>query len=101
MACAVALRTEEFAIRMALGATPKENFTNALRSGTKLLLFGVLLGLSCSTALTQVLSHLFYQTTPWDPAAYLLSCLAICAAGIVCVRRPCVASREVESRQGS
>jgi len=67
---AVAERTREIGIRMALGATPIDVLVLVIREGMHMPLIGIALGLGASAGLTRVMSHLLYGVTPTDTATF-------------------------------
>jgi putative ABC transport system permease protein len=70
MACAVARRTHEIGIRMALGAQRANVLGMVLGQGMKLVAFGVAIGLAASLALTRLMMSLLYEVKPTDPLTY-------------------------------
>jgi putative ABC transport system permease protein len=68
MAYAVAQRTAEIGVRIALGAKPSEVFRLILRDGMKVTGTGVLLGIGGSMLVGRGLSTLLFGVAPWDPA---------------------------------
>jgi putative ABC transport system permease protein len=75
VAYAVAQRTREVGIRMALGARTADILWLVLRQGVVLAAVGATLGLAGALFATRALGRLLYQVTPSDPATF--------AAGIV------------------
>ncbi|HXG56278.1 MAG TPA: ABC transporter permease [Vicinamibacterales bacterium] len=68
MAYAVAQRTTEIGVRMALGATPSDVFRLVVGDGLKLTAAGVALGLAGSFGIARWLTALLFGVTPGDPA---------------------------------
>jgi putative ABC transport system permease protein len=68
MAYAVAQRTTEIGVRVALGATPVEVFKLIVGDGLKLTSIGVLLGVAGSMLVAKGLTTLLFGVTPWDPS---------------------------------
>jgi len=66
-AYAVALRTREIGIRMALGATARDSQRMVLRAGLKLTMVGTAVGLALSLGLGKVLASLLYRVSGADP----------------------------------
>jgi putative ABC transport system permease protein len=66
----VASRTQEFGIRAALGATPKDLLMLSLASGVRQAFAGVLLGVIAALALTRTLTTLLQGVTPTDPVTF-------------------------------
>jgi putative ABC transport system permease protein len=71
MSYAVAQRTREMGIRMALGARPSDLLRMALGQGMLLAGIGLGLGLAGSLALTRVVESLLYKVKPTDPPTYV------------------------------
>lgn len=67
---AVAQRSRELAIRMALGATSKSVVALVSRGGLRLLLWGSAIGVLAALAVTRVLGSLLYGVEAADPRSY-------------------------------
>src|SRR5580698_4801053 len=67
MAYAVSQRAQEFSIRMALGAQPRDILLIALRPGAMLTLLGVGLGLIAAQGATHLMTSLLFGVSPADP----------------------------------
>ncbi len=84
-AYAAAQRTREFGIRMALGADGRSVMRLLLRSGLRLIMAGVLLGLLGAAALTRIAASLLFGVTPGDPLTFVvMTGVLVSAAGIAC-----------------
>jgi len=68
---AVAQRTHEIGIRMALGAQMKDVLKLVLRNAMSLVLFGAILGLAGAYAATRVMTSLLFGVTPTDLATFV------------------------------
>jgi putative ABC transport system permease protein len=79
---AVAQRTNEFGVRMALGASPSTVLALVLRQGAVLALTGVVLGLFAAAALARVLRSVLFEVSPWDPMAWVLSAGTLLAVAL-------------------
>ena len=77
----VSRRSHEIAIRMALGAQPREAFQLVLRHGMILTASGIGAGLAGASVATRALRNLLYGVTPDDPLtlAAVVALLAIVA----------------------
>ena len=71
MAYAVARRTREIGIRMALGATPRDVMGWVGGRAARLTLAGLALGLVGAAGLTRVLGSALFEVSPLDPTVYL------------------------------
>ncbi len=94
-AFSVSQRTQEFGIRIALGAAPRDIMRIVLAQGGGRFALGALLGIGLAFALTRIagaaLHNLLYKTSPHDPATYAfvtaLLAVATLAACLVPARR--------------
>ena len=87
MAFAVAQRTHEFGIRMALGAHPKVVLKQMLVEGAKLAALGLCIGIAASLVLTRLMAGLLFNVKPSDPLTFvvvaaILACVALLACYI-------------------
>jgi len=86
IAYAVAQRTREIGIRMALGARPRIIVGEILVRGMKLAGLGVCLGVIGALALTRVIRGMLAGVTANDPLSFALSvALLIAGAALACV----------------
>jgi putative ABC transport system permease protein len=87
MSLNVGSRTNEFGIRMALGAEPRALLASVIRQGMTLTGFGVVIGLGGAFVLTRFLESLLFHVKTSDPVIYagvavLLSVMAAIACYI-------------------
>ncbi len=68
---AVAQRTQEIGIRMALGAQMKDVLSLVLRNAMSLVLIGAVLGVMGAYAATRVMSSLLFGVTPTDLVTFI------------------------------
>jgi predicted permease len=85
MAYAVARRTREIGIRMALGAQPKSVLWLVMREAIRLVVIGMVIGVGGALISTRWISTLLFGLTPTDPltigiASLLLMAVAALAA---------------------
>ncbi len=84
MAYAVARRTSEIGIRMALGARAREVLTMILKEASVLAIIGVVVGIGAALSATRLIASLLFGLKPTDPltlmgAGALLLALALVA----------------------
>jgi putative ABC transport system permease protein len=84
MSYAVAQRTHEIGVRLALGAQPADILRMIVRQGMLLTAAGLALGLAASLLLTKQMTAILYNVTPHDPLTFgaiaaLLALVALAA----------------------
>jgi hypothetical protein len=67
----VSQRTQEFGVRMALGAEPRDVRRMMIRQGMTLAVWGIALGALGAFGITRVIGSLLYNVTPTDPLSFL------------------------------
>jgi len=83
LAYAVAERTREIGIRMALGAKKSDITFMLLKRTLLLVMAGVAIGGCGALALTRVLSKFLFEVKPTDPATFLAVAAILAVTGIV------------------
>ena len=87
----VASREQEFGIRAALGATPRELVALSLRTGVRQALAGLAIGVLAALVLTRLMTRLLEGVKPTDPwtfaAVVLVTGLVAVAASVGPARR--------------
>jgi ABC-type antimicrobial peptide transport system permease subunit len=76
LAFAVAGRTSEFGVRLALGAARADIARMVLRDGLRMTLPGLAAGLLLAAAASRGLTHLLFGVGAVDPGSYALTLLA-------------------------
>lgn len=82
LAYALARRTREIGIRLALGAGPAHISGTLLRQSLQPVLLGLLVGVPAAAGCARMLESLLFQTSPSDPANYVTSTVLISAAAL-------------------
>jgi len=82
MSFAVASRTREIGVRMALGADAPTVWRRIVLQAAALVATGLAVGLAGSFALRQAISGLLFEVTPHDPLIFLAAALVLGGAGI-------------------
>jgi putative ABC transport system permease protein len=85
---AVARRTQEMGIRVALGASVARILTLVLRNGMLLTLIGIVMGIAGSLVLTKVISGLLYGITATDTPTYIATVLLFAAVALIATLIP-------------
>jgi predicted permease len=86
VAFSVSQRTQEFGVRMALGAQRNEVLTMVLRQGLQLVLIGLAIGLAGALVLTRVLTTLLFGIEPTDGLTFVtVSMVLVAAAALACL----------------
>ena len=71
MAYAVAQRTQEFGVRLALGASEPDLLRLVVRKGLTLALAGTVAGLTLAIGLTRLLAGFLFGVSPFDPVTFI------------------------------
>ena len=88
MAYSVQQRTLELGVRMALGA-PASNIRNmVIRQGMLLAGIGLAIGIGGALWLTKFLTGFLFGVKTWDPTAFVLTPIFLCAVALVAVWVP-------------
>jgi putative ABC transport system permease protein len=82
-AYAVACRTREIGIRMALGAHRKDVFALIMRQGALQTALAVTVGILLSLAIGRVLSQILFGVSPNDPFSLITSSLMLASAALL------------------
>ena len=83
MSYAVAQRTREIGVRMALGAQAADVLKLVVREGMRLAFIGVTLGLVASLALTRTMKNLLFNVSATDPATFATIALLLIAVALL------------------
>jgi putative ABC transport system permease protein len=83
MASIVAQQTRDFAVRVALGATPGQISNGIVREASRYLLRGLALGLPAAWWLSRGFAALFYGVQPTDAFVYALVAVVMLVTGLL------------------
>ena len=83
MSFAVARRTREIGIRIALGAARADVMRLVMREGLSLGLIGIAVGLAGAWALRRVVESELYGVAPHDPLAFVLAALVLLVMAVL------------------
>jgi putative ABC transport system permease protein len=82
LAYAVAQRSREIGIRMALGAAQNQVIGAVIRDALRMLAAGLALGIPLSLAATRWIASFLYGLRPSDPLTYCAVIVLLCAASL-------------------
>jgi predicted permease len=83
MSRATAERTHEIGVRMAVGAAAGSVRFLVLRSGGRLAIAGIVIGLAAALALTRYMAGMLYGVTPLDPLSYVAAAAVLLTAALL------------------
>jgi len=89
-------RTQEFGIRLALGAQRGQVWGMVIRQGLRLALAGVLAGAVGATILAQLLRSQLYQVSAFDPTTFALTCLILLVVALAACYIPARRATKVD-----
>ncbi len=94
MSYAVAQRSREIGIRLALGAAPARVTSEIMQDGLRIALAGIGVGFAAALAAVQLVKSLLFGITPYDPLTSLIAPLSlVIVAAIACLFPALRASR--------
>ena len=88
MSYSVQQRTQELGVRMALGAQTWNLRNMVIGQGMMLSGLGVVLGIGGAFAVTRFLASFLFGVKTWDPVAFLVAPLILCAVALIAVWIP-------------
>jgi predicted permease len=98
-AYAVARRTNEIGIRMALGARRSDVVRMVLREGMTIMLLGAALGAIAAAAMSRALSGFLFGIPPIDPLTFGATCALFAAIGVAACFVPARRAATVDPAQ--
>jgi len=85
---AVAERTREIGVRVALGASASDVLRLVLSQGMRLPVVGILIGLVGALGVSRTMAHLLFGTRPTDPLTYVAVALTLAAVALLACLLP-------------
>ena len=83
LAYAVARRTREIGVRMAVGAERRHVLTMVMMGGVRLIALGVVVGLLSAFWLTRLLRNQLYEVSPTDPPVLVGVVVLLCGVALL------------------
>jgi len=99
MAYAVARRTVEIGIRLALGARRATVQWMVLRQSLWMVVFGLAIGIPAALVLTRFIQNMLYGIQPTDPASFIVAAILITAVGAAAAWIPARRASRVDPLQ--
>jgi ABC-type antimicrobial peptide transport system permease subunit len=96
MAYAVAQRTQEFGIRLALGASRADVLKLVLRQGLILSATGIALGLIAAVSVTRLMTSVLFEVHPGDPVILGLAALILGSVAMLASYLPACRATKVD-----
>jgi ABC-type antimicrobial peptide transport system permease subunit len=96
IATSVSQRTQEFGVRMALGASRATVLKMVVGQGLVLIGLGLLVGVVASAAATRALSSYLFDTRPTDPLTFAVVSAAFVIAGTLACLGPALRATTVD-----
>ena len=96
LAFAVAQRTREIGVRIALGASHGGVLRMVVRQGMTLVAVGLVVGLVLAFAVTRAMTSLLYRTEPFDPVTFAAVPLVLAAVALLACYLPARRASRVE-----
>jgi putative ABC transport system permease protein len=93
---AVARRTQEIGIRVALGAARADVLSLIVRKGMTLIAAGLLLGAAGAFALTRLIGTLLYGVTPRDVLSFAAAALILAAVALLACLVPATRATRID-----
>jgi predicted permease len=93
---AVTRQTQEFGVRMALGATPALVQRIVLGRTLKLAAIGIVVGAVGSIVVSQVIASLLFHTTPSDPATFVAVMFLLISVALVAGYFPALRATRIQ-----
>jgi len=92
----VARRTQDYGVRLALGAEPATIAWSAIRSALILSITGVLIGIAACIWTSQFLRGLLFGIEPWDITAYASAVAVLLLAAILAALIPALKAARID-----
>jgi putative ABC transport system permease protein len=96
VACSVRERTQEFGIRMTMGATPRDVLALVFRSEIVQVGIGLAIGLVAALAVNRLLEAELVQVSSSDPIALIVACATLLASAALGCLLPALGATRVD-----
>jgi len=96
MSYAVAQRTNEIGIRLALGAQTRDVLTLVVKQGALLIAIGLVIGLIGAFAAMRVVQSLLFGVTTKDPMTFISAAVVLAVIGLLACYLPARRATKVD-----
>ncbi|MBS1877558.1 MAG: ABC transporter permease [Acidobacteria bacterium] len=96
MAYSIAQRTQEFGIRMALGASPGDVLASVLKSAMGLVLGGMAVGVGAAVVLSRAVSGQLVNTSATDPMIFIAAPAFLALVGLIAAAVPALRATRID-----
>jgi len=96
MGYAVAQRTHEIGVRMALGARRSEVVRMVVQQGMVVAVMGIVVGTVAAFGLTRLMESLLYEIAPTDGLTFVIVCSVLAAAAFLACCLPALRASRVD-----
>ncbi len=96
MAYSVRQRTQEFGIRMALGAGASRVRNMIVLQGMRLALVGIAVGVFAALGLTRLIANFLFGVKTWDPVVFVTVPVLLSAATLFAVWLPAIRATRID-----
>jgi predicted permease len=93
---AVAQRTPELGIRLAVGASSNQLLGLVLAQGARVALIGIVAGVVAALALSRVLTGLLYDVRPADPVTFVVVAIALLIVALLAALLPALRAARLD-----
>ena len=93
---AVARRTHEIGVRLALGADPHRIVTMLVGQGMGMALAGIGIGVAAAAALTRLMESLLYEVAPTDPLTFAFTAVGLALAATTASLLPALRAARID-----
>jgi predicted lysophospholipase L1 biosynthesis ABC-type transport system permease subunit len=93
---AVATRTSEIGVRMAIGATPANVLRLVITDGMRVTVAGIAVGAAAAVAGTRFIQTLLFGITPTDPTTYAAVSLTLIVVALIASFLPALRAARVD-----
>ena len=99
IAYAVAHRTHEIGIRMALGANRRNVVAMMVRQGAGMALVGIVVGVASATLLTRVMASLLYDVRPTDLPSFASAAIGLTFTALTASLVPALRAARIDASE--